>query len=470
MPDHSNKTDRETWTPERISFLVRNIVLVIVGGIALGLFATAANLYYVAAAVFGAVLVVVVAWQFEAALVVYVLVAFVPWGRTPDIAVGGSGAGKGVFISEVMLGFLLVIWFARYLFGSIPKDRVKSGFYVPLALYIAYCIVNVVNSYIFWDPHINRIFQNPMVNIVDLGLRILSAGALVMVATTISNRKWLKITTIAMLIPGIYNLLNALVGYPVPVSALWWSFLTLLPACYFTAMALDIDKKRWQRILCGVVVALCLYVICFKVVSWVSGWLALLCGLAAVLAIKNKRLFWAACIVFVVVVIAAWPFINRNVVEESKTGGDYDRFSLMLGAWKYATHFPLGVGLGNYRSYNSFYYGHKWGTTAYTSAHGTYSQCLSETGIPGLILFLSILVMGFRWMLVRYRAMPPGFSKTFLLAVLGQFVGISITAFFGDYIIPAYHNEGLTTFATTVYSWLFWGLAIAHIRLSGKDV
>lgn len=469
MSDNNYKMQQEAWTPERISSLVRSIILIIIGGIALGLFATAANLYYVAAAVFGAVLVVVVAWQFEAALVVYILVAFVPWGRTPDLAIGGSGAGKGVFISEVMLGFLLVVWFVRYLLGSLPKDRPKSGFYLPLALYIVYCIINVTHSFIFWDPHVNRMYQKPMVNIIDLGLRLISAGALVMVATTISNKKWLKVTTIAMLVPGVYNLLNAFVGYSLPFSALWWSFLTLLPACYFAAIALDNDKKLWLRVLCGGAVALSVFVICVKVVSWVSGWLALLCGLAVVLAIKNRRVFLAACVVFLVVIVAAWPFINKNVIKESESGGDFDRFSLMLGALKYAAHFPLGVGLGNYRTYNSFYYGNKWGTTAYTSAHGTYSQCLSETGIPGLILFLSILVVGFRWLLSSYRAMPPGFSKTFLLAVLGQLVGISISAFLGDYIIPAYHNEGLTTFATTVYSWLFWGLAIAHVRLSRKD-
>lgn len=65
--------------------------------------------------------------------------------------------------------------------------------------------------------------------------------------------------------------------------------------------------------------------------------------------------------------------------------------------------------------------------------------------------------------------MLPGPSKTYLLAAMGQLVGISAAAFIGDYIVPAYHNGGIMTFSSTVYSWLIWGLAIAHIRISRDE-
>jgi O-antigen ligase len=158
--------------------------------------------------------------------------------------------------------------------------------------------------------------------------------------------------------------------------------------------------------------------------------------------------------------------VHKNVVGVSEAEGDYQRFALWRIAWKYATTFPLGVGVGNYRSYNSYYYGVKWGATSHGSAHGTYAQLLTEMGIPGLVLFVWILVGGFRWMFNSYRRLDPGFSRTFVLAAMGQLIGISVASLLGDYIIPSYHNGGPTNFCATVYSWLIWGVAAAHIRIS----
>ena len=457
------------WTPERVAAAAKSAAIVVVLGVVLGMFATGAHLYYVAALAAGAVLAALVAWQFEAALVIYALVAFVPWGATPDLAIGGSGIGKGVYVSELMLGFLLVVWFGKYLLGKLPQNRIGSGFYVPLALYLAYCVLNVVNAYLFWDPHVNRIYQHPTVNVIELGLHFLSAGALVMMATTVTNRKWLTWATFALLVPGIYNGLNGLTGGRIPIAAPWGSLLTLLPAGYLWAVALDAERSIIRRGLAAGGVALAVFTVFTLGISWVSGWLGLLAAVGVVTFIKSRKVFFAVLAVTCVLAAVVWPFLSTNVVEKSQSEGDYDRFSLMAGAIKYASAFPLGVGLGNYRTYNSFYYGEKWGTTSYTSAHGTYSQHLSEMGFPGLVLLLVLLGSGFRWMWMNYRALPPGLSKAYLLAAMGQLVGVSVAAFIGDYLIPTYHNGGITTFSTSVYSWLIWGLAIAHVKISRDE-
>lgn len=460
----------KNWTPERVAATSRNTALILIGGIVLGIFATKADLYYVAAIVAATALVFLVSWQFEAALVVYALVAFMPWGQTPDLAVGGSGVGKGVFVSEAMLGFLLIVWVCKYLSSTLPKDRIKSGFYVPIALYLAYSVINVTNSYIFWDPHVSRIYQKTAVNVIEIGIRLLSAGAFIMFATTISNRKWLKWTTVFVMIPGLYNLVNALFGGKIPLAAPWWPLVALLPLGFCWSIALDSNITLGRRMLCAALVAIAIFVILFKSIAWVSGWLGLLATLGAITYIKSKKLFMVCALLGLLVVVIAWPFLQKNVVESSQEEGDYDRFSMMAGAIKYATNFPLGVGFGNYRTYNSFYYGHKWGTTTYTSAHGTYSQHLSEAGIPGLILFLAIPIAGFVWLYRNYKQMKHSdYSKTYLLAVLGQIAGIVVASSIGDYIMPTYHNGGLVMFSATVYSWIIWGLAVAHIRLYAQE-
>lgn len=467
-PEYSVENN-DHWTPERISVVLRNVLIVLGAGVSLGVFAATSNLYYVAATIAAAVLVILVAWQFEAALTVYVLVAFIPWGQTPSLAVGGSGVGKGLYVSEIMLGFLLVVWVGRYLLGSLPKNRIPSGFYIPVVLYISYCIINVVHCYLFWDLHVSKDHQHLSVNIIELGIRILSVGAMAMMATSITSRLWLKRMAIALVLAGGYNAINALTGYRVPFQAPWWPLIALLPAGYCFAVAIDGGHSVWKRGLCTVAVGALLFVVLYKSISWVSGWIGLLATFGTVALIHSRKIFVAAVLACLLVVLLAWPFFFTNVVVASQEEGDYDRFSLLAGGWKYATNFPLGVGLGNYRTYNAFYYGEKWGTTSYTSAHGTYAQALSETGIPGFVLLLSILIGGGRWLLVSYRRLDPGPTKTLILAVLGQTTGIAVAAFIGDYIFPAYHNGGLVTFSATVYSWLSWGLAIAAIRLQGES-
>ncbi len=401
---HYKNSRQTSWTPERYAILARNAAIILIVGIILGIFATGANLYHVAAITAGAILTLLVAWQFEAALVIYALVAFVPWGGTPDLAVGGSGVGKGVYISEIMLGFLLVVWFGKYLLRGLPKNRIRSGFYLPIGLYLAYCVLNVVNSYLFWDRHVDRIYQRATVNVIELGLHFLSAGALVMMATTVTNRKWLRRATFVLFVPGIYGILNALTGGRIPISAMWWSLLTLLPASYCWAVTLNPEFSTSKRVLCALATGLSVFAVFFLDISWVSGWLGLLAALGVVTFIKSRKVFFVMLAITGAFVVVAWPYLNKNVVEDSEQGGDFDRFSLMAGAIKYASTFPLGVGLGNYRTYNSFYYGEKWGTTSYTSAHGTYSQHLSEMGLPGFIFFVAILWLGFRWMFVQYPA------------------------------------------------------------------
>lgn len=456
---------RAEWTPERVASLTKSLALLLAGGVFIGLFAIAVNLYYVAAVVAVCGVVLLIAWQFEAALVVYALVAFVPWGETPDLAVGGSGVGKGVYVSELMLGFLLVVWFGKYLLAGLPTHRVRTGFYAPLVIYLAYCALNVVNAYIFWDPHVSQRYQHTHVNLIELGIRLLSAGALVMMATTMTSRKWLAWVSFALFVPGIYNALNYLTGSFIPITAPWWCLLTLLPGGYLWAVTLDSSQTVARRCLAGAVVALLVGAVFARNISWVSGWLGLFAAMGTVTFIKNRRAFVILVVVGFVACRVAWPFLHQNVVASSQTEGDYDRFKLMAGAVRYATTFPLGVGLGNYRTYNTFHYGEKWGTTSYSSAHGTYSQHLTETGFPGLVLFVAVLVSGFVWMYKRYREMRPGPARTFVLAALGQLIGIALASILGDYIFPAYHNGGLTTFSATVYSWLTWGLAIAHVRL-----
>lgn len=457
------------WSPGRRVSAGAAVGLVVAGGVLIGLFVAFTSQYMVAAVIAAILLTSLAAAQFEASIAIYVLVAFVAWGRTPDLAVGGSGVGKGIYVSELMLLVLLMIWSARYILGTLPKDQIRSGFHVPIALYVAYCVLNVVHSYVFWDPLVDRQYQHWQVNAAELGLHVMSAGAFVLLATSLSSRKWLRLTTVAIMIPGLYQLSNVTSGDILPVTAEWWPFVVLLPACYGWAYATQGANPLWKRGAWLAVAVLAVFCVLVRNIQWVSGWSGLVVGLGVVTLIRSRRLLVVLLLLTLVVLAIMWPVFQKEVIASSKDEGDFDRFSLLAGGFKYASVFPLGVGLGNYRTYNTYHYGDMWGTTSYTSAHGTYSQHLAEMGFPGVILFVAILISGFAWLLRSYRSMSDRNTRTYLLAAMGQLAAIAASAALGDYIIPTYHNGGLVMFSATVYSWLAWGLAVAYVRLGRSE-
>lgn len=460
--------ERASIGPSRPVGAIAGLLTVVLVGAAIGLFVMNVSFYYVAAAIAGVILIGLAVWQFEAAVILYFLVAFVQLGGTPGLAKGGSGVGKGLYISELMLVFLLAVWVIRWLAGKRSHNSIRSGFHVPIYLYVAFSVFCMVHGFIFWDHQVDKSHQYVAVNVIELGLRMLSAGAFLLVLTTIDNRKWLGMATLAVLGVGVYS---GVAGYIKDHPGLpdWWSLLTYLPACYFLAITLDSSRRRSHRLMAAAGLAVMFVGVVIMNVSWVSGWFGFLVALGMVAFIKSKRVFAVGLVAALLFSLAAKPILYKNVVAESEKQGDFSRFTLMAASWQYAMDFPFGVGPGNFRTYNSLYYGKELGTAYYTSAHGTYSQHLAEMGIPGTLLLISVLAAGFVWMRRSYRGMKAGASRTFLLASLGQLAGISAAAVMGDYIIPTYHNGGLANLSVTIYSWLIWGLAVAHVRISGAE-
>ena len=187
---------------ERIAAVLRYWLIVIVIGVAVGVYATFVDLYYVAAAILGCILAVIAVWQDEAVVTLYVAVAFVVWGQTPGMAVGGSGEERGLFVSEILLIFLIFIFLIRSLLSANPLGGYKNGLTVPILIYLAFSVVNVFQSYVFWDPNVSRSHQHIAVNAIALGFRFLSAGALLIVARGPADRRWLRRMTVALWLPG----------------------------------------------------------------------------------------------------------------------------------------------------------------------------------------------------------------------------------------------------------------------------
>lgn len=137
-----------------------------------------------------------------------------------------------------------------------------------------------------------------------------------------------------------------------------------------------------------------------------SGILLLFIAVGLIIAFnfRNKKM-WPLVIIFLIVALYMWLYsgkiinILESIVPSIQQGTDTVgvRFSLWQAGWRmWLDHMISGVGVGNYPPLLRYYAidlpSHYWNLTA----HNTYIMILAETGIVGLVLFISMMVISLR--------------------------------------------------------------------------
>ena len=438
-------------------------------------------------AVLGAMLVVSYSRRTVSDLIGWLIVGFLSlcWVAigTPSVAQGESGGGaKNLFISEAGLILLLLIWGVD-IFLRQRINLIKTPVNLPIALYLLTCALSTAAG--VWFPNQTVLQDSPkiafQVNLLENVLRWLALGGLLMVGNKLRGKTLIG-GALAIALPGIVTYSGAVRFL---ATGLFMVFPQVISMGVLAAFAVsDVPwMKKWMRIVAAAIALSILGTYFIKGAEWVSGWAAALLALAVVCWYSQRRLLWGG-IAAIVLVIASNPiyFYNKMYAdnfygkqlrapsEREKTGMfENDRLRMMKAATRYASTFPLGVGLGNYRSYNN-YFGRPdvWNTTKFTSAHGTYSQALSETGWAGLLSLLAIIYASCRIMRQYYLRLPPkSWARPYVLGGYGACLGTFFASIIGDYIFPTYHNGGLTSFGNCVYTWFFIGITIAIGREHG---
>ena len=432
--------------------------------------------YYVVALCLAVIFSAVAYYQFEGCLTLLIGIIWIDLGQTPDLATGvSSGTGKALYPVELAILFLLFIWGVRRLSkkqGRSPGTPINRLLWI----YLAFSAWTAINGYLFWDSTLAHIYAGTpgdgrpptQVVILELALRVLSFGTFWMFASSIINPQWLRRASMMLLLPGVLVLLSYFHVLPIPASN-WSLLLETSLACALFAWLLetpDAPPARKSAAILGI--AIVIVQVFLLSITWISGWLSLFAGLLFVAFLKSKRLFTGLICAAIAIALCVQPFLQEKIVHKIQTSGDLDRVSMMRGAVLYAMHFPLGIGVGNYRAYNT-YYGSSavWNTSGYTSAHNFYAQALSEMGFVGLCFTITWVVGGLVMLARFYGRMPAGFSRTMMLAIAGMWAGISSASMVGDYLIPVYYNGGLGHLSTTIYAWIGLGLAVAHARRAG---
>ncbi len=388
--------------------------------------------------------------------------------RTPDVATGGSGGGQGLPLSQLGLAALLVVWIAKR-FAAQNFGLYKMPLLVPAALYLFVCFWSTINSLVFRDPQVmaHSFVQYTQVNILEMALRVLALGAAVMIANELNGRA-LRAAAVVLLVPGLATFSGLVPFLP---SSTYLTFAQVISASVLTAFVLTRQGALWIRVAGAAFALSILGALLLNGTEWVSGWFSCMVALTVVTFFANRRLLVVACVLVTLLVLVRFDYFYQAVYVTNFYKGKLtnNRTDMIRAGVLYATKFPLGIGLGNYRQYNQWY-GSKevWNTTSFSSAHGTIGQALSETGFLGLFALLLLLASIVRMLYHAWRVLPPGRAKSYVLGALGAFVGVaSAAAFNGDYIFPTYHNGAMATFGATVYLFFLIGVAGAIAREHG---
>ena len=464
---------------QTLAWLLGILIAIVVGLFTVQVVSGSGNPTWLVLAAVGVTGFVVLWRNLEWGIIGYLLIAWMVVG-TPDLAQGGGGAGQKVMVSQAGLAVLVLVWGLRTLLSQ-RLTLYKSPVNLPIFAYLAFTAWSTINSLMFPNhavlEHSAKTFLQ--VNILEYGMRFLALIGALVIGNTLKGKQ-LRFAAIAMMIPALIGFSGVVRFIP---SSSYQAFTHILAIAVLGAFALtDAGPMKW-RIAAGTLALVIVGVHFIRDAEWVSGWSGALVALALVTWRANRKLLIGIVIVLSMIIAANFPYFYAKVytsnfyadrtkrghrAEEEQGTFTNDRSRMLYAATRYAEIFPLGIGLGNYRAYNTWFgRPENWDTTTFTSAHGTYSQVISETGWGGCLLFFWLLYTNASLMNRVYKALPPGRWRTYTLGAWGGCIGIYVSAFNGDYIFPAYHNGGLATFGSCVYTHLMVGIIIAVAKEKG---
>lgn len=189
--------------------------------------------------------------------------------------------------------------------------------------------------------------------------------------------------------------------------------------------------------------------------AWVSGWLPPIIAILGITLVARPKLGFASTLVAGMVGIVYYASLYSVLItkqqEEGSLGGDFGRLELIKRNLELINdQLLLGTGPAGYTLYYVTFLPDKS-----MSTHNNYVDILAQTGVVGILSFVSVLVALFvvgRKVLGRCREDPTDFAMA--AAIVGAIPGLAAGLFMGDWLIPFVYNQTIAGFDHSVYSWL----------------
>lgn len=231
--------------------------------------------------------------------------------------------------------------------------------------------------------------------------------------------------------------------------AAFYAHYLFIPLCLFI-----FERKKLFRFFYAIVAMFTLYPILYLFSR--GAYLGVLFGLLSIGIIKKSKILILTVFVFLFVWQAILPtaVVERIQMTETEEGGLDSSAGGRLDLWviclKQFLKNPIGSGFNTYEFFG------KGGR----DPHSTYFEILSEQGVIGLWVFLSILYLTFRNSVMIYRFSNDPFFRGIGLGLAGSTIAVAVTNLFGD---------RWTYIQISVFFWTLMALVMRVSILTERD-
>jgi O-antigen ligase len=380
-----------------------------------------------------------------------------------------TGSGTKATFTFVLICIWLMMWFFKMLVVEKKWQIRPTPANIPILLFIIIVIISLVWSSTFPEPAVKYLLDSKIApRIMTTVVLIISPLTFILYANHLRSMRSLQFITWWFIGVGtVFLVLRLGLGtVPIPLNSggqfpTWVGIIALAQFLYNRELA------AWLRILLLIILGGWLYVVMSLGITWLSGWLPLLVGIAAVVFFYSRRIA-----LLIVVIAASYYLINFNSFQETFARENEESGGTRSEAWMRVfnvteRHYLFGTGPAGYYFYFTVSLTGLW-----QLSHNNYIDIIAQTGIVGFALWI-ILWGGIGIMIWRlYRIMPKmggGFQKGLAIALVAGYACTIVSMALGDWVTPFTYTQGLQGIDYTIWAWILPGAATALYYLTKEN-
>jgi O-antigen ligase len=378
-----------------------------------------------------------------------------------EIGTGTQTSLNAAFLGVPVLGGLWLLEMVR----NRSIQMAPSITTLPLIGFVATATISFIVGYLPWN-----VFAQLAPIRAQIGawaIFAFSAGAFWLAANRIQKLIWLKRLVWVFLALGAIYILSRLAGnfggdlvqyftYG-STGSLFWIWLVVLAAGQ--ALFNHDLALRWRLVL-GLLVGLTFVVaLTGESLSWSSGWVPPLIGLALLVWLRWPRGAILLGVLAALVLVLNVGILQRYVVDANQYSILTRGAALNIVLEIVKANPLLGVGPANYYFYTPLY--PILGYYVKFNSHNNYVDILAQTGLVGAFFFAWFALATSRvgWKL-RHK-FQDGFARGYVNSCLAGLVACLVASALGDWFLPFVYNIGINGFRASILGWLFLGGLVA---------
>lgn len=378
-----------------------------------------------------------------------------------------TGRDSRVVISLAISILLLAIWGYQLVFTNITHVRLRpSPINKPLLAFVAASVIAYVWSQFMRDPILYIWPSFPVVQIAALIVIIALPLMALLVANKVKEVQWLKWMTAIIIGLGALNIVSQLFNLPTIVlirngsRGIFGSWVVIVA---YALVLFQPDMKRWQRAALLVLIAASIYFYFFRNRLWISGWLPMFVGIGVLTFFRSRRLFVVFCVGLLVIAFDRLDDLYKTIILANVDEGGLERLELWERNFRHVLNHPIfGMGPAGYAIYNMTYH-----PEDARSTHNNYFDVLAQSGIIGLVLFVTLLSVFVRIIRQTQRLLHGrrNFEEAFANAVLAGCLSAIVAMMLGDWVLPFAYNQTISGFDNAIFTWMMLGGGVALYHL-----